>query len=81
VSWSEPNVFGTRKNSKNKKRKTPTAVFNYSRAAVAHSLAAVAHSLVKKTLSEIRRWPSTSRNNPARFAVFSSEISITGEAT
>jgi hypothetical protein len=39
------------------------------------------HSLFKKTLSEIRRLPSTSRNNPARFAVFSREISITGEAT
>ncbi|MGB6316861.1 MAG: hypothetical protein WBG13_30540, partial [Pseudolabrys sp.] len=61
------------KTPKNKKRKTPIAVFNYSRAAVAHSL-------VKKKLSEIRRWPSTSRNNPARFAVFSPEISITGEA-
>jgi hypothetical protein len=60
--------------SKNKMRKIPIAVFNHSRAAVAHSL-------FKKTLSEIRRWPSTSRNNPARFAVFSREISITGEAT
>jgi hypothetical protein len=27
--------------------------------------------LFKKTLSEIRRWPSTGRNNPARFAVSS----------
>jgi hypothetical protein len=34
-----------------------------------------------KTSSEIRRWPSTCRNNPARFAVSFREISITGEAT
>jgi len=39
------------------------------------------HSLFKKTLSEIGHWPSTGRNNPARFEVSSREISITGEAT
>jgi hypothetical protein len=37
-------------------------------------------NLIIKTLSEIKRWPSTYRNNPVRFAVSSREISITGEA-
>jgi hypothetical protein len=47
----------------------------------AHPLSEIYSSsyFVQKKSSEIRRWLSPSRNNPARFEVALREISITGE--